>query len=468
MRLRSKIILFHLLLLLKFGCLSVAGQEVTIVDSTWLASTYNYLLMVEADSGNIHKVRDLLALGADPNTSDERGVTPLMFAVQSGNIDLVELLIESGANVNAYPQNGNTALHAATMAANDSIAELLIRNGAEVNAKNVKGLTPLHFAVWHGLPYLTDILIYYGANVNAKDYRGNTPLMLAAYAGAKLSVRLLLENGANPNLTDLNKVSPLMVAAQFNDTIICKYLISYGADISLTDSRGANALCYAIANYSNDVVKCLSVNDALQFKLNKSYYQIAKEHNNRIAQQLIANQGLKARIKPSLSSVYVGMGTQFERHEFLLGYFFGFVEQISKIELALGYWYRPSPIATLTDQNGQLIQFWEKRRIIQANISRSQLLYQYQKWKVLATGHLSLGVAFRNFEATPLDPKNTFVPTLTGGLSAKGNIMEYTVGCSYSFYKQLDVLPYMVTISAKIHFNTLRPRVINKSIKHVQ
>lgn len=468
MRLRFRIILFHFLLFLKLGCFSVDGQEVTIVDSTWLASTYNYLLMVEADSGNIQKVRDLLALGADPNTSDERGVTPLMFAVQSGNFDLVELLVEKGANVNASPKNGNTALHAAVMAANDSIAELLIRNGAEINAKNVRGLTPLHFAVWYGLPYLTDILIYYGADVNAKDYRGNTPLMLAVYAGAMLSLRLLLENGANPNLTDMNGASPLMVAAQFNDTIICNYLISYGADISLIDSRGANALCYAIANNSNDVVRCLSENEALQFPLNKSYYQVAKEHNNREAMQFFTNQGQKTRIKPSMLSVYVGMGTQFARHEFLLGYFIGFVEQISKAEFALGYWYRPSPIATLTDQNGQLIQYWEKRRIIQANLSRSQLLYQYKKWKVSALGDISLGVAFRNYKATPLDPKTTLIPTISGGISVKGNIMEYTMGSSYSFYKQLDVLSYMVNVSAKIHFNTLRPRVINKNIKHVQ
>lgn len=447
---------------------TAVGQESNYFDSTWMKITYNYLLMVEADSGNIHKVRDLLALGADPNTSDESGVTPLMFAVQSGNIDLVELLIESGANVNAYPQNGNTALHAAVMAASDSIAELLIKNGAEVNAKNVRGRTPLHFAVWYGLPYLTDILIYYGADVNAKDYRGNTPLMLAAYAGAKFSVRILLENGANPNLTDLSKVSPLMVAAQFNDTIICNYLISHGADISLTDTRGANALCYAIANNSNDVVKCLSENEALQFTLNKSYYQIAKEHNNREAMQFLADQGLKTRIKTSVSSVYVGMGTQFARHEFLLGYFIGFLEQNTKAEFALGYWYRPDPIATLTDQNGQLTQFWEKRRIIQANLSRSQLLYQYKRWKVSALGDISFGVAFRNYKATPLDPKTTLIPTISGGISVKGNIMEYTMGSSYSFFKQLDVLPYMVTISAKIHFNTLRPRVINKSIKHVQ
>lgn len=468
MHLRFRFLLLHVALLLKFGCFSVAGQEENLVDSAWLASTYNYLLMAEADSGNIQKVRDLLALGADPNTCDETGVTPLMFAVQSGNINLVELLIESGANVNAYPKNGNTALHAAVMAANDSIAELLIKHGAEINAKNVRGLTPLHFAVWNGLPYLTDLLIYYGADLNTKDYRGNTPLMLASFVGAKLSARLLLESGANPNLTDINRVSPLMVAAQLNDTITCSYLLSYGADLSLTDAKGANALCYAIANNSNDAVKCLIGNEALQFDLNKSYYQIAKEYNNRETIQYLTEQGLKTRVKPSISSVYFAMGTQFARHEYLLGYSIGFAEQISKVEFAMGYWFRPTPIATLTYQNGQLIQYWENRRIIQANLGRSQLLFQYKKWKVSALANLSLGVAFRNYKATPLDPETTIMPTITGGIAVKGNIMEYAIGSSYSFYKQLDVLPYMVTISAKIHFNTLRPRVVNKTIKHVQ
>jgi len=467
MLLRCKHYLFLPLLLIIGNINSVNGQE-TIVDSAWVKSTYNYLLMLEADSGNIEKVKTLLYLGANPNTCDENGVTPLMFAVQSGNAELVELLIDNGANVNAFPANGNTALHAAVKAANDSIAELLIKKGANINAKNAKGLTPLHYAVWYGLPYLTDILIYYGSNLNEKDYQGNTPLMLAAFSGAKLSTRLLLENGADPNITDYNGVTPLMVAAQFNDTIICNYLTAYGADLSLKDKRGANALCYAITNKSNDIIKILIDLDALNYSLNKSYYQIARENSNMEAMLFFANKGVKTKVKPSISTIYFGMGTNFANHEFLLGYHLGMVEQITQTELSIGFLYRPSATASLTSVNGQLYQYWEYRKIIQANINKNYNLFKYKGKNINAFASLGIGPAFRNYRGTASDPKTFLSTTISGGLSLKGNIMEYSFGYGYSFKNELGVSPYSYTFSAKIHFNVLRPRVINKNIKYVQ
>ncbi len=455
-------------LLLFIGKTNITFGQDPVIDSAWAVSTYNYLLMVEADSGNIEKVKTLLYLGADPNTSDENGVTPLMFAVQSGNLDLVELLIDNGANVNAYPTNGNTALHAAVIAANDSVAELLIKKGADVNVKNVKGLTPLHFAVWYGLPYLTDILIYYGSDLNAIDYQGNTPLMLAVFSGAKLSTRLLLENGANPNIPDNKGVTPLMVAAQFNDTVICNYLTTYGADLSLCDSRGANALCYAIANKSNEIVKCLSEFDALKFPLKKSYYQIAREYNNKEAMQFFASNGIKTKIKPSITSVYFGIGTSFSKHEFLLGYHLGVFEQITQTEFSLGYLYRPSATASLTTIDGQLYQYWEKRNILQLNIRKYYNLFSYKGKNIISFAAIGAGPAFRNYRGTSSNPKTHFTTNFSGGLSIKGDAMEYSIGVGYNFYKELGVSPYFYTISAKIHFNVLNPKVVYKNVKHVQ
>jgi len=455
-------------LLLVFGNFSFTHGQEPVIDSAWVLTTYNYLLMLEADSGNIEKVYTLLYLGADPNTCDENGVTPLMFAVQSGNAELVELLIDNGANVNSFPANGNTALHAAIIAANDTIAELLIKKGADVNAKNVKGLTPLHYAVWYGLPYLTDILIYYGSNLNEKDNQGNTPLMLSVFSGARLSTRLLLENGANPNIPDSKGVTPLMVAAQFNDTVMCNYLTTYGADLTLTDNKGANALCYAIANKSNDIVRCLSDLDALKFTLKKSYYQIAREYSNKEAMLFFANQGVKAKVRPSISTFYFGIGTNFANHEFLLGYHLGIVEQITQSELSIGLLYRPSATASLTSMDGQLYQYWEYRKILQANISKKYNLFKYKGKSINAYAALGFGPAFRNYRGTASDPKTFLSTTIGGGFSLKGDIMEYSFGYGYNFKSELGVSPYFYSISAKIHFNVLNPRVVNKSIKYVQ
>lgn len=463
----SKLKHYLLLPLIIFGSSGLTYSQEPVIDSAWVISTYNYLLMLEADSGNIEKVKTLLYLGADPNTCDEKGVTPLMFAVQSGNAELVELLIDNGANVNAFPANGNTALHAAVIAANDTIAELLIKKGADVNAKNVKGLTPLHYAVWFGLPYLTDILIFYGSDINARDYQGNTPLMLAVFSGAKLSTRLLLENGANPNIPDSKGVTPLMVAAQFNDSVICNYLTSYGADLTLTDNKGANALCYAIANKSNDIVRCLSDLDAFKFTLKKSYYQIAREYNNKEAMQLFASNGIKTKVKPSFTSVYFDMVTNFSKHEFLLGYHWGVFEQITQTEFSLGYLYRPSATASLTTIDGQLYQYWEKRNILQANIRKYFTLFGYKGKNVISFAAIGAGPAFRNYRGTSSDPKTLFTTNLSGGVSLKGDVMEYSFGLGYNFNNELGVSPYFYSISAKIHFNVLNPKVVYKNIKHV-
>ena len=443
------------------------GQELTI-DSTEILSTYNYLLMLEADSGNTDKVLELINLGADPNTCDGNGVTPLMFAAQSGNAEVVKLLIDKGANVNASPPNGNTALHAAVRSANDSIAELLIQNGANINAANAKGLTPLHYAVWLGLPYLTQILIYYGSDLNAKDYHGNTPLILSTYTGAKLSTRLLLENGADPDITNSNGVTPLMVAAQFNDSIIFNYLISYGADLTLTDDKGANAQCFAIANRSIEILKNLYYLDALNHSHGKSYYQIAREYNSKDAMQFLAENGFKTRIKPSVSSVFLEIGSSFASHEFLMGYYVGIAEQITQTQLSFGYLHRPTAIASLTTVDGQLYQYWEYRQVVQANLRKNQTLINANKKKIVAFAEIEFGADFRNYRGTSSDPKTSYIPAVSGGLSIIGNTMEYSFGFGYNFNKELGTLPYIYTISARIHFNVLRPRVVNENIKYVR
>lgn len=54
--------------------------------------------------------RFLLDKGANPDTKDFTGLTPLMSAVNSGNLELVELLLEKGADRNITENNGKTAL----------------------------------------------------------------------------------------------------------------------------------------------------------------------------------------------------------------------------------------------------------------------------------------------------------------------------------------------------------------------
>ena len=82
-------------------------------------------------------------LGADPNTPNKTGATPLSEAVTRGYESVVKLLLDHGANVNATVRGGNTPLHLAAQGGYDGIIRLLVAKGAAVDAKNARGLTPL-------------------------------------------------------------------------------------------------------------------------------------------------------------------------------------------------------------------------------------------------------------------------------------------------------------------------------------
>jgi uncharacterized protein len=58
-------------------------------------------LIRAAATGDIAKVNEFLASGADVNERNSHGVTPLMAAAYKGNTELAQFLVEKGADVNA-------------------------------------------------------------------------------------------------------------------------------------------------------------------------------------------------------------------------------------------------------------------------------------------------------------------------------------------------------------------------------
>ena len=62
---------------------------------------------------HLSMVRWLLDHGADGNSVDDAGVTPLMTAASSAEAGLVELLLSQGADVAAQCKAGGAALHLA-------------------------------------------------------------------------------------------------------------------------------------------------------------------------------------------------------------------------------------------------------------------------------------------------------------------------------------------------------------------
>lgn len=81
-------------------------------------------------NSDIVSVNVLLAEGADVNSIDNSGNTPLMLAIKIGNPRMIKLILAHNPDVNRKNKNGQTAL----MIANDNglqeIADRLIKFGA--------------------------------------------------------------------------------------------------------------------------------------------------------------------------------------------------------------------------------------------------------------------------------------------------------------------------------------------------
>ena len=134
-------------------------------------------------TGDVESVRQMLAAGADVDSRDGEGATPLMTASHSGNLPMVRLLIEAGAEINASDERGWTALmKAAYNAEHDrgfaDIAQLLINAGADIEAPIGYGVRPLMLAAGYGETAVVETLLRAGADVMARNDGGLTALMM--------------------------------------------------------------------------------------------------------------------------------------------------------------------------------------------------------------------------------------------------------------------------------------------------
>ena len=110
---------------------------------------------------------------------------------------VVQRLLQNGAEVESKDKWGRTPLWIAAAYGQKAVVELLLQKGAEVESKDDKwGWTPLSIAAMQGQEAVVELLLQKGAEVESKNKWGWTPLSIAAEHGQKAVVELLLQNGA--------------------------------------------------------------------------------------------------------------------------------------------------------------------------------------------------------------------------------------------------------------------------------
>jgi len=230
----------------------------------------NTLLNLASYHANVSVAKLLIDAGADVNTKNINGNTPLInscsvhvgdrekeISIMNKKFKISELLIDAGADVNTKNNDKQTALlEASYYAKSNSIIKLLVDNGA-----NVHYSTPLIYSILNGNIEITKTLIECGVDVNKKTSTGGSSLGRAAYYLRNEQIKLLIDAGVNLNIQDNHGDTPLIELLQNYKTTpenrfeTIKILINAGSNVDLRDSDNKSFFDYISKKYKIKIIE---------------------------------------------------------------------------------------------------------------------------------------------------------------------------------------------------------------------
>jgi hypothetical protein len=200
----------------------------------------------------------LLSAGADLESTDNEGKTPLMLSAQKGHAECVDALLKAGAKTCAKTSGGYwKGASALMLAATDfeesqgrvACLESLAKGGAHMEAKDESGKTALMVAAESGAAKELATLLALGADIEARDSYLNTALILAAKRGKSECAALLIKAGVDVDargpcgMTALDRILLQYTSLNTGFERFLAMLLDAGAKFDhLYDSAGR--LCY--------------------------------------------------------------------------------------------------------------------------------------------------------------------------------------------------------------------------------
>ena len=108
-------------------------------------------------SGNLDATKQFLKKGINPSQGFSTG-TLLQFAICYNFTDIATLLMEYGAEVNTQDKFGNTPLHEAAKNGNEVLVKHLLSKNADIFITNIEGKTPGFIASEFGFITVASLL----------------------------------------------------------------------------------------------------------------------------------------------------------------------------------------------------------------------------------------------------------------------------------------------------------------------
>ncbi|MDR3500968.1 MAG: ankyrin repeat domain-containing protein [Legionella sp.] len=196
----------------------------------------------------------LLDAGADPNTTDQDGISVLNnIGMHAELADILARLLQLGADSNARYYNDMSPLHtAASFVGRKRHAQLLLEYGAEPDSVDEQGNTPLMEASGGDSLEIVQILLKAGADINHCNDDGETPLTFAGFSrGPYRIAQELIDAGARVNHRNKKGQTTLMNASRFQSFNLMQILIDAGADTDCRDNKGRTALMHALKVFAD-------------------------------------------------------------------------------------------------------------------------------------------------------------------------------------------------------------------------
>jgi len=195
----------------------------------------NKRLQAAAAAGDTAAIGDALRTGAQLESRDAEGRTPLMTAVYKHHASAAQALIDAGANVNAQDKILNSPFLYAGAEGMTDIVRMCMKAGADYTVYNRYGGSALIPACERGHVETVIALLedkkFPINHINRLGWTGLLEAVILGDGGPRhiRIVQLLIDAGADLNIADKDGVTTLQHARQKKQTAIASLLEKAGA-----------------------------------------------------------------------------------------------------------------------------------------------------------------------------------------------------------------------------------------------